>query len=51
MRLTSTARGVKHHITIPAHRDLKVGTLAKILAEVANYLERPRSDLERELFG
>ena len=51
LRLTSTAHGVEHHITIPAHRDLKVGTLAKILAEVAAYLEMSRSDLERELFG
>jgi predicted RNA binding protein YcfA (HicA-like mRNA interferase family) len=51
LRLTSSVRGVEHHITIPAHRDLKVGTLAKILAEVAAYLEMSRSDLERELFG
>jgi hypothetical protein len=51
LRLTSAARGVEHHITIPAHKDLKVGTLAKILAEVAAYLEMSRSDLERELFG
>ena len=51
LRLTSTARGVEHHITIPAHREMKVGTLAKILAEVAAYLEMSRSDLEQELFG
>lgn len=51
LRLTSNARGIEHHITIPAHRNLKVGTLAKILAEVARYLEISRSDLERGLFG
>jgi predicted RNA binding protein YcfA (HicA-like mRNA interferase family) len=49
LRLTSTARRIEHHI--PAHKDLKIGTLAKILAEVAAYLEISRSDLERELFG
>jgi hypothetical protein len=50
LRLTSTPRRIEHHITIPAHKDLKIGTLAKILAEVAAYLEISRSDLERELF-
>ncbi len=49
--LTSTAKGSPHHVTIPAHRALKVGTLSGILADVASYLEIERSRLLEELFG
>jgi predicted RNA binding protein YcfA (HicA-like mRNA interferase family) len=51
LRLTSDIRGTQHHITIPAHKGLKLGTLANILLEVSVYLGLPRADLERELFG
>jgi hypothetical protein len=44
-------RATEHHVTIPRHRELRVGTLAQILAEVAAYLERERDDLAEELFG
>jgi predicted RNA binding protein YcfA (HicA-like mRNA interferase family) len=50
LRLTSSIRGSQHHITIPAHRSLKVGTLGGILAEVAAYLKMSRPDLEQSLF-
>ena len=50
IRLISAVRGTPHHITIPAHDPLKVGTLAGILAEVANYLEIDRTTLHKELF-
>ncbi len=51
MRLNSTFREMPHHITIPAHDPIKVGTLAGILSEVARYLEIDRSTLDKELFG
>lgn len=51
LRLTSSIRGTQHHIAIPAHKTLKVGTLAGILKEVSAYLKTSRSNLERELFG
>lgn len=51
MRLTSSSRGAPHHVSIPAHRSLRVGTLAAILDDVSSYLEMTRHDLERELFG
>jgi len=41
----------QHHITIPAHDPLKVGTLAAILADVAGNLETSREELVRRLFG
>ncbi len=51
LRLTSSIRGAEHHIAIPAHKNLKVGTLAGILKEVCAYLEMSRADMERELFS
>ena len=51
IRLTSSAKGRAHHITIPAHKHLKVGTLAAILSEVATYLEMDKADLAEALFG
>jgi hypothetical protein len=51
MRLTSIFKGSQHHVTIPAHAHLKVGTLAEILSDVASYLDLSREQLVRELFG
>lgn len=51
LRLTSTARGSEHHLTIPRHGSLKVGTLSAILSDVAEYLELSREELVEELFG
>ena len=50
IRLTSTSRGEKHHITIPAHRELRVGTLNAILTEVAAYQRMSKEKLVRDLF-
>jgi len=50
MRLSTTSKGIEHHVTIPAHKQLKIGTLAEILNEVAQYLEISRDDLARKLF-
>lgn len=49
MRLTSNIKGTQHHVTIPAHEELRVGTLSGILAEVAAYLERDFGDFLDEL--
>ena len=50
IRLTSTSKGFEHHITIPRHKPLRVGTLSNIVNEVADYLETERQKLLRELF-
>lgn len=39
-----------HHITIPAHDPLKVGTLAAILSDVGNHMKVDRDELVRRLF-
>ncbi len=51
LRLTSALKGAEHHITIPAHRSLRVGTLSGILADVASYLEMGKEELAEELFA
>jgi predicted RNA binding protein YcfA (HicA-like mRNA interferase family) len=51
IRLTSTRMSTEHHVTIPAHRVLKVGTLASVLKDVAGYLQIERKALDREIFG
>lgn len=50
IRLTSKSSGIEHHVTIPAHRQLKIGTLAAILADIASYLETTREALAKQLF-
>jgi predicted RNA binding protein YcfA (HicA-like mRNA interferase family) len=50
LRLT-TQRGGEHHVTIPRHDALRVGTLAGILADVATHFGLSRDELLEELFG
>ncbi len=50
LRLTSSIRGTQHHVAIPVHKNLKVGTLAGVLKEVSAYMKMSLSELERELF-
>jgi predicted RNA binding protein YcfA (HicA-like mRNA interferase family) len=51
IRLTSTLKGPEHHVTIPQHKALNVGTLSAILTDVAAYLEMDRGELSGKLFG
>ena len=50
LRLTSVLKGREHHVTIPAHKELSVGTLHSILREVARYLEVDLAALLDDLF-
>jgi predicted RNA binding protein YcfA (HicA-like mRNA interferase family) len=50
MRLT-TQEGGEHHVTVPRHDPLRVGTLGGILAEVAAHFETSRDDIIQRLFG
>ena len=51
MRLTSGIKNFEHHLTIPAHKQLSVGTLAQILTDAASYLEMTKEQLAKDLFG
>ncbi len=50
LRLT-TLEGGEHHITIPRHKPLRVGTLSAILNEVARHVGVDRQTLVEALFG
>jgi predicted RNA binding protein YcfA (HicA-like mRNA interferase family) len=49
MRLTATVTG-EHHLTIPRHKSLRLGTLSGILGDVAQYLKISRDELIRRLW-
>lgn len=49
IRLTTQQQG-DHHVTIPRHEALRVGTLNGILAEVAAHLEISHDQLAKDLF-
>jgi predicted RNA binding protein YcfA (HicA-like mRNA interferase family) len=51
MRLTSTSQGSEHHVSIPRHSPLKVGTLNSVLTDVSRYLKVDKDSLSEELFG
>ena len=49
MRLT-TRQGGDHHVTIPRHKPLRIGTLNNILKDVAGHLKLSRDELAKSLF-
>jgi len=49
IRLT-TPTPSEHHVTVPAHGTLKVGTLSAILGDVAAHLRTTREALMQRLF-
>ena len=50
IRLT-TQQGGEHHITIPRHSPLRIGTLNAILKDVSDHLKISRDELLTSLFG
>ena len=46
-----TKTGGEHHLTIPAHACLRVGTLSAILGAVAEHLKKTRDEVLEELFS
>jgi len=49
MRLT-TQQGGEHHVTIPRHNPLRIGTLNSIVRDVAQHLGIARDALVKALF-
>ncbi len=47
----STEQNGQHHITIPHHDPLKIGTLASILSDIASHFKISKQELFKELFG
>ncbi|MBD0255176.1 MAG: type II toxin-antitoxin system HicA family toxin [Cytophagales bacterium] len=50
IRLTTT-QGGQHHVTVPAHDPLRVGTLSSILSDVASHSGMSKEALSAILFG
>jgi predicted RNA binding protein YcfA (HicA-like mRNA interferase family) len=49
VRLTRSAPTGDHHITIPLHSPLRVGTLNAILNDVAAHVDMSKDELLRQL--
>jgi len=50
VRLTTT-QGGEHHLTIPRHNPLRLGTLAGILNDVARHFDINKDDVIERIFG
>jgi len=48
-RLTTEEKGI-HHITIPSHNPLKIGTLSNIVKAIASHFEVSKEELIDRLF-
>ncbi|MFQ5424300.1 MAG: type II toxin-antitoxin system HicA family toxin [Phycisphaerae bacterium] len=46
----TTQRGGEHHVTVPTHEAIKIGTLNAILHAVADHFGLSRDELLRTLF-
>ena len=51
MTLELTVGGTTHHVTVPRHHDIRVGTLNAIIGDVAEFLGLPRHEVRGTLFG
>lgn len=50
IRCTSFIKDEQHHITIPNHDPLKIGTLSAILEDIANRHNLTKQQLVEKLF-
>ncbi len=50
IRLLSKCKGSEHKITIPDHKQIKIGTLNNILNDIGSYLKLSKEQLIHELF-
>jgi predicted RNA binding protein YcfA (HicA-like mRNA interferase family) len=50
VRLTTTREG-EHHITIPKHNPLKIGTLNSIISDIADHYRVTKKDVIKDLFS
>ena len=49
IRLTTTKQG-EHHITIPNHNPLRLGTLSSIISDVAIHFKKTKEEIADEIF-
>ncbi len=51
MTITLTAGSNRHQVTVPRHRDVRVGTLDGIIGDVAEFLGLSKHEVRERLFG
>ena len=51
MTVTLTTTTKEHSVTIPLHRPVRIGTLGRIISDVATFLCMPKDEVSRWLFG
>ncbi len=49
IRLTTMENGI-HHITVPDHNPMKIGTLSNILSDIADHFQLSKKELLEKLF-
>ncbi len=50
VRLSSDIKGSSHNITIPLHKEIKIGTINNILNDLSEYLKIDKQELIKKLF-
>ena len=50
IRLVWCQGEAEYHLSVPRHNPIRVGTLAKIVTDVATHLGRDRDEFSEELF-
>ena len=50
IRLTTEQKG-QHHITIPNHNPIRIGTLSSILGEIAEHFKTSKEEIINQLFN
>lgn len=51
VRLSCSLPTGDHHITIPNHNSIKIGTLSAILTEIAQFHKLSKQELLNKIFG
>lgn len=51
MTVTLKTTTKEHSVTIPRHRPVRVGTLSRIVSDVATFLSVPKDEVSERLFG
>jgi len=49
IRLTTTKQR-EHHITIPNHDPIRLGTLSSIITDIANHFKKTKEEIAKEIF-
>lgn len=51
MTATLTTTTDEHSVTVPRHRPVRIGTLARIVSDVATFLRVSNDEVRKKLFG